>query len=334
MKTQKIIALGLSAACVFSMLAGCGSKKNTDDNASVDIPVTVEQLHAANKPLNILQSYKTVAANVKSYDANGEQVYESDVQYQYDEQGRIQSSTYTHYLSTDDSGEANVYAGAQISDDIPGAFYIDDGSSHYMYTFPTAEYTDQAARLLEAWGDYGTESADSYSETDNIGSLTTKTQYEDSHDYYTTVYNFDTKTMLLESTDVTYFTENEDGNVEKKSSDHTTWTYDADLEDYGDASQASIGGDGEKCDVTITINPGKDSAEIQNFKVNKDTKLTFVSSQGYTMYADEALTETIDDGAIDVSGDTAKVYVVLGELTDDMKADDTASDAQNTDESK
>lgn len=43
---------------------------------------------------------------------------------------------------------------------------------------------------------------------------------------------------------------------------------------------------------------------------------------------------TNDDGAIDVSGDTAKVYVVLGELTDDMKADDTASDAQNTDESK
>ena len=327
MKIKRLIALGLCSACLVAALAGCGRKDDavfdhispnaTTTEISVDNgAASIEAIHNANTPLTLLGQYKTVEINTIFDDDSGTEVSTANLQYTKTEEGYLQSATHLKYNPIGGNDGADYYTNTYQAENIPGATYTVSEDKTYMVIYPASEYEK---RILKEFLYWPTETVDTVESVSNNGgalSVVVKSVRPDLPDYYSvTTYEVDPTTLVINGMEVTTYTKSEEEGADDllTSRLYYSYTYGEDYTPDGDTTVGALGGNDEKCDLTIIINPGENSEEVQNFKVNHGTIVSFDSEHTYKVFDNKEMKNPMENVSFDTTGKSATYYVKLDE---------------------
>lgn len=316
MTDHKRVLLSLGAAllltaCGTSGTGGAGGDAPPAPPLSIDpqegaIP-SLAELRAANDPLSVLSRHRTVCAAVECLDAAGETTYSGHVLYTRDDAGLFRADTHTVYHGAEGEADSYLNTAAYAGADRPGAFYYNSsGGLYYINCYPSWEYEAQAAGAISPVSSAldDSETISGAQEQDGVLTVTTTTNIVEINYTYTSVYRFDAQTKLLLSAVIT----EDDAGGAPAVTTRWEWTYGGSYDPDWESPSVS---EAERCDLTLHINPGTDSAETQVLPVSRSSSVNFISQQPFTVYLDEALSTVYKGRMLDVSAPSAVYYIVL-----------------------
>lgn len=323
MKIKRLIALGLCSACLLAGLAGCRKKDDVTSEltqsgaAATEISVenganSIEAIHTANNPITLLDQYATVEVNSSAKDGSGTEISTANLQYTRNEDGYIQSATHLKYDPIGDADGADYYSNTYQAEGVPGALYTVTEKTTYMVTYPANEYEDQVVGGLVCWPTDMEDSVESVKDNGDYLSVEVKSYLSDEPSYYfITTYTIDQSTLLISGMDIiAYAHYDEDASEDQVSSEqHYSFSYGGEYLPDGDTTVGALGGDEEKCDLTLVINPGENNEEIQNFKVNHGTVVSFDSKHTYEAYDNKEMKNAMETVSFDTTGKSATYYI-------------------------
>ena len=190
-------------------------------------------------------------------------------------------------------------------EDYPGTLFTvwgDQPDDRSVIMYPTAEYQEIIAQRWLMKDELFPETVQDVQEKDGMIVLTTYATSEGAGFGWTTTYDIDPETGLVKHF-VRDYADDDDFHY---CLAETTVTYDEPFVPEGEAENIITGGE-DLCEVTLVIDPGKDTEEIQKISVSKWTNVSFTNKLFSPMFVDEACTEEVYP--IDTSGDSVTVYV-------------------------
>ena len=265
-----------------------------------------------------------MTVNIQGTDRDGEVAYTARLQYTDGGDSTILMSSHYSYTANSGPGEdelwsqgrGGLYATRMTSDDnaslniypIPG-----EGTEYLREMLP--QCTDPAAKNAE-------ETLDERSEQDGAVLLSTTTRFKDAGGYYyTTLYYADPETGELLAMSVTDYIEDGEGGATEMGTTLYNWSYDEPYKTEPYKSGRYLLNDvvyatddtRPACLLTVCL-PAKEGGEdwwVNEYHVARGTYVNICCRSGCTLYADAALTQSIDDTvSIDTSGEEMTVYVV------------------------
>lgn len=306
---KKIFITIFTVACLTALLAGCGSKTTDgekDTNAGEGVyTYTQDEILTNNSLENLLERHSSLSFIRKYVNEKGETV--SVIRGQYTmPNGQLQMQ-----MSQNEDEDSMSYIEHGYADEnYHGAVYATSGDGKkYVTLFADAEDYENALAamwLADADTSGNTEVLDTSVQGESV-IVAIRTDYRDEADMYDiTNYYIDPESNDLLSMESTTYSTEDDSVVVKVE---TTITYDEPME-FKDDPFETITNSADYCEVNLIINPQQENMEVYWYPIAHDANVIFASSDEYTLYADETLTQEIDPIGVNISGEACNIYVV------------------------
>lgn len=294
------------------------SEYNDSDYLVENTDITMEELRAANRPTALMKEHESLGFTWENYDADENLQSTVEAQFIFYE-GKL----WYDAVMTDASGN-KTYTSDYEAEDMPGASYNyqedPKGDARWLTVYPSDEYQYWAAQrwMQDLYPDQ-TEEITDISTQDGVIILMVRTKYQDSGNYYDTMYYVDPDTKLILYREDSWY--DEAGTL--LSVDKYTPVYDEPYVSDG-VARISVSDAEDSCELTVVFWPGQEKEETQTFRVAKGTYVSVVSNTEYTLYSDPDCTKTMDE--IRTQEDQVTVYVKMAETEDQAAIDWEAND--------
>lgn len=288
---KKPLSLLFSLLFVFSVFDLC---------AALDAETfSMDEFFETNHLLNIAKNHEALVYETTTIFPEGDLVSHEKSEYIFFE-GNIWLDGSVEYS---DGHRSCFYA--YEAEGFPGKLYTvwgDSPEDGIVTFYPSEEYQEVMANDWLMKDDTFVESLISVEAKDGMIILNTKTIAPDlAYDRLNT-YDIDPETGLVKH----FISDFSDTEGHQYFRSETTVTYDAPFLPEGEAENIIKAGD-DHCEVTLVIDPGKETEETLNTSVRKGTGITFYNKNASPIFADEACTKEIYP--VDTSGDSVTVYV-------------------------
>lgn len=323
MKLKKLAAVVIGLSCAIGMMTGCrtvdteGQMSSESSGSAVHSvnedsgALSIEAIQSVNNPLSLLQEFKTVSIDA-TFTASGEETSTRTMQYTRDDEGYLQAFLHSHFNAQGQAEGEDFYATSYASKDTPGAIYdLYDGQAH-MTCYASDEYEEFVSEQFICWLMDASEIVESVENKNGLKVLKSKSTYGDESSYYITTYNMDPTSLVLQSLDVECFLKSDEGSdseTSATSSAHYEFSYDRDYLPEKDISSSVIGDAAKKCHLSITVNPGKDDKEVQNFDIAQGTNVFFNSKYLFDTFDDAKMKDSLESSDFDTSGKEATYFI-------------------------
>lgn len=319
MKKKKLLAILLVSTMVFGITA-CGTKiPETPQETAEDVQseeeeyadfyienpeISMEELREANQLTALANNHESFSYVMESYDAEDHLTSTRKGQFTFSDGKLLYDS------ETGDTYGSEYYVTDYIAEDTPGAEYlgteIDGEWFGNINLFAQAEYNDFVSIVWMGKSERDTEEVLENSTQDGVIILQVRTRNEGLDGYFDDLYYVDPDTREVVYRESSWYSEN----GQLISIDRYKITYDEPYENHFEAMVRTTNGK-DLCNLTITINPGTDSMEVNRYQVNKGTSVMFESMKDFTMYSDEKMTQEITE--IDSTVDETSVFIKINE---------------------
>lgn len=305
---KRMTRLLLCALCAAALLSGCGNKTTEPSTAASAVAAESDAFEGI-KMMNYMDTLLTRHSSVYfvdslykdesravptvittgQYTKDGEHVqYHQDM---YSDQDGILYDTEGH---ADDTYAGALYeCGTKAEDGKTMTLYYDEETYQIQIFDRWNGVTSQDGTVLSA-----SESSD--------GELVVEVKSAASPDYTITRYVADKETYEIKSYTMTEY----DQNDKVVSVLQRTVTYDQPQTFELSPFQTILGGQ-DYCELNVICDPEGENMRVNWYPVAHDTTVFFSDLDRYTLYSDDALTQTMDPlSSIDVTGEVQNVFVV------------------------
>lgn len=306
MNMKKIFYVFLVAALVTVVATNFLGNKDTDTEELLYNGKTYDscltELKEINAPLTLLKEHSAVSNTMVASDPDGVVLGTYQTQYARTEEGNL---LFTN-TGLDAQGNEIMLMNGYKEGSNAGAYYMLSGEQKSMTLYPSAEYEAYVANnsALDLTQQGYTEMAVEVKEEKGELVIVSVLQMADSKEASRITYFADSATMKLSVREIVTY-EGED----IISQSRTEYVYDSEYTEEHRAAEAVLTEDGEGCLLSLTLLENGEVLETQSFTVDRECGVTFLSEKEFKMYTDEKLKKKLK--SIDVSGDTAQVYIVL-----------------------
>ena len=172
------------------------SEYNDSDYLVENTDITMEELRAANRPTALMKEHESLGFTWENYDADENLQSTVEAQFIF-----FEGKLWYDAVMTDASGN-KTYTSDYEAEDMPGASYNyqedSSGDARWLTVYPSDEYQYWAAQrwMQDLYPDQ-TEEITDISTQDGVIILMVRTKYQDSGNYYDTMYYVDPDTKLI-----------------------------------------------------------------------------------------------------------------------------------------
>lgn len=303
-----VLILALSACLAAGVMFGCSSESSDGQNVANNPDLTpLEKILQTNTVENLAGSDGTLSCTMETYgeDSALEDTLALEWKMTGGKPSLIWKDTY------DDGTQLSM---SEFSGENCGAIYSVEDGEKYASIYPQNDFSES---IYDEWNtiiDYEGNQSEVTTNQNNESVLEVTEDYdEDSENYFTAKYTFNSDTYVLSSMEVSVFATENSTVVERIVVKDIAVGANFELEQnpYQMIAEAD---EANSCNLTVVVKPLEGDQITSTYKVSHDTEVDLAIAEDYDMYGDEAMTTLIDE--IDVSGQTATVYVQLKETTE------------------
>ena len=305
---KRMTRLLLCALCAAALLSGCGNQ-TTEPSTSASAVVAESDAFEGIKMMNYMDTlltrhssvyfvdslYKDESRAVPTVITTGQYTKDGEhVQYHQDKYSDQDGILYDTEGHADDTYAGALYeCGTKAEDGKTMTLYYDEETYQIQIFDRWSGVTSLDGTVLSA-----SESSD--------GELVVEVKSAASPDYVITRYVADKETYEIKSYTMTEY----DQNDKVVSVLQRTVTYDQPQTFELSPFQTILGGQ-DYCELNVICDPEGEDMRVNWYPVAHDTTVFFSDLDRYTLYSDDALTQTMDPlSSIDVTGEVQNVFVV------------------------